>query len=197
MRIVVAGLFNSGSTCIAGALDRLGVDMGSPYWHDNENFYEPYDLSCILREFWNQPNCVESTRRDIRLAVYRNWIMGREALGRNCCGAKHPLLSLSLGDLQEAWGKNTLFVWSYRPLDESIRGLRKRGWFGEKTETLQETLWNSLTAFASTKQNMLKIDYNSMLENSSSEIDRIIEACGLTVNEAVRENAINSVRTPD
>lgn len=41
MRIAVLGLYNSGSTCVAGILDRLGVDMGAPFWaSETDNYYE-------------------------------------------------------------------------------------------------------------------------------------------------------------
>ena len=196
MRIVVVGLYNSGTTCLAGALQILGADMGSPFWHDHENFYEPYDLSCVLRHFWNEPHCNRHTRQDIRVDFLRNWIIGREALGSSHCGAKHPLLCLSLADLQSAWGNETLFVWSYRELEESIVGLRKRGWFGDKTEFIQKKLWTTLHEFDFANVNTLKIEYSSVLQDPSREIDRIIDACGLPVNGDSRSKAIEWVRTP-
>ena len=41
MRIVVAGLYDSGSSCLAGVLHHLNVDMGAPFWERAEKDGEP------------------------------------------------------------------------------------------------------------------------------------------------------------
>ena len=67
-RIAVLGLYNSGSTVIAGMLHRLGVNMGQPFWQTSAdgaacNHYEPYDLSWHLRRWWDEPRAVERAPR--------------------------------------------------------------------------------------------------------------------------------------
>lgn len=96
--IAVLGLYNSGSTALAGALHRLGVDMGAPFWRDSDdrsprNYYEPWDLSCRLRSWWDEPEAREAVNQATRVAYLRDW---RRRAGRcpGPAGAKHPLLSL-------------------------------------------------------------------------------------------------------
>ncbi|WP_372726373.1 hypothetical protein [Novipirellula sp.] len=196
MRIVVIGLYNSGSTCVAGVLHRLGVDMGAPYWHENECFYEPYDLSCILRHFWPEPDCQSQAHERIRVEVFRNWILGRESLGSSPCGAKHPLFCLSLADLRKAWGEQTVFVWIQREREASIAGLRKRNWFGEMTEPIQNKLWNAVHDFNFENANVLKLQYDAILQDPSREIDRIISTLKLDVKADSRRQAIAWVQPP-
>src|SRR5487761_787575 len=77
--IAILGLYNSGSTALAGALHRLGVHMGAPFWYSSDeraknNFYEPWDLACQLRFWWNEPNIRENTDRQLRIACLGNWV---------------------------------------------------------------------------------------------------------------------------
>src|SRR5579859_5648840 len=98
-RIAVLGLYNSGSTVLAGVLHRMGVDMGGPFWATSEeghpqNFYEPTDLSDRLRMWWAEPFAVELANPSERVEALRSWIQQREAARAGWVGAKHPLLSL-------------------------------------------------------------------------------------------------------
>jgi hypothetical protein len=195
MRVVVAGLFNSGSTCLAGCLHRLGVDMGSPFWiNEQDNYYEPYDLSCLIRHFWSEPYAIENTPEPIRIQILQNWVVMREALGYQNIGAKHPLLALSLNDLLQAWGSKTKFVWSYRPLRESIAKLQKRGWFGDKAEYIQQQLWRALQVFHSEhKQRCLVIDYRELRTNRTHTIHELVRYLEISPSQSQLLEAINWV----
>ena len=60
-RVAIVGLFNSGSTAVAGMLYRLGVNLGPPFWggdSDPGNFYE------FLRLGMASPQVVDRTRVD-------------------------------------------------------------------------------------------------------------------------------------
>ncbi len=149
--IAVLGLYNSGSTALA-ALHRLGVHMGPPFWFNSDdaskgNFYEPWDLACQLRYWWNEPDIRENTDRATRIACLANWLRMRQCLHKGVVGAKHPLLCLCGDDLLTAWGADTIFLRSWRPLNESIERLRARNWFSHREDQLQRRLWNALEGF--------------------------------------------------
>lgn len=149
-RIVVLGLYNSGSTALAGMLHRLGVNMGPPFWitsddNSEENFYEPYQLAMELRRWWRQPKLIETTPAADRIHFLKTWIGQQESIRPGPVGAKHPLLSLCIDDLAAAWGEDTCWLWSWRTLDQSIAGLVRRKWFSEEDSVhMQNRLWEIL-----------------------------------------------------
>lgn len=150
--IAVLGLYNSGSTALAGALHRLGVHMGPPYWYNSDedakdNYYEPWDLGCQLRYWWNEPLLRENTDGRIRIACLANWLRMRQAIHPGVVGAKHPLLCLCGEELVTAWGQNTIFLRTWRPLEESIARLKARNWFSPHEDRLQRILWQALEQF--------------------------------------------------
>ena len=61
-----------------------------------------------------------------------DWISFLEAGRATHVGAKHPLLSLCGDDLVEAWGPAVRFIWTWRPLDESIASIRRTDWWWAK-----------------------------------------------------------------
>jgi len=175
--IAVLGLYNSGSTALAGALHRLGVYMGSPYWYSSDdnakdNYYEPWDLGCQLRYWWNEPAIRENTHQEIRIACLANWLRMRQCFHQGVVGAKHPLLSLCGEDLLTAWGADTLFLRSWRPLEESIARLKARNWFSPYEEPLQRTLWHALEQFRA-RQPHLTVAYQRLRSEPAAVLREI------------------------
>jgi hypothetical protein len=163
-RVAVLGLYNSGSTAVAGVLHRLGVNMGPPFWASSrdgaaDNYYEPHDLAWHLRRWWHEPELAEHAAAEHRVRFLRCWADLQEAAGPAPVGAKHPLLSLCGPDLVAAWGPGTAFVWAWRPLAESVAGLKRRGWFAGSEWSLQGRLWDALAAFERTHPGVVRLDW--------------------------------------
>lgn len=178
-RIAVLGLYNSRSTALAGALHRLGVHMGSPFWCNSDdssknNFYEPWDLACQLRHWWNEPAIRENTDRKIRIALLDNWVRLRQFFHQSAVGAKHPLFCLCGDDLLTAWGTDTIFLRACRPLDESIERLKVRNWFPNREDSLQRTLWQSLERFCF-RQPHLPVEYRRLLNEPAVVLREIAD----------------------
>ncbi|HET9651231.1 MAG TPA: hypothetical protein VFP36_03525 [Usitatibacter sp.] len=168
-RIAVLGLYNSGSTGVADMLHHLGVCMAPPFWEVSDstaenNFYEPYELSWHLRKWWDEPRAVEQVPASVRVNYLRQWALLQESLGASpVIGATHPLLSLCGEDLLEAWGADTRFLWSWRPLAESIAGLERREWFAADAGALQRRLWDALERFDRSHPRLaVKLDWNEV-----------------------------------
>jgi hypothetical protein len=164
--IAVLGLYNSGSTALAGALHRLGVHLGAPFWYSSDdsskdNYYEPWDLVCQLRYWWNEPDLRENTDRSTRIACLSTWLRLRRCLYRGVVGAKHPLLCLSGDDLLAAWESETLILRACRPPEESIARLKARSWFPHYEDRLQRILWQVLEGFCA-RQPHLPVEYQRL-----------------------------------
>jgi hypothetical protein len=176
-RIAVLGLYNSGSTALAGALHRLGVHMGSPFWYNSDdnaknNYYEPWDLGCQLRYWWNEPAIRENTDRQTRIACLGNWVRMRQCFHQVAVGAKHPLLCLCGEDLLTAWGADTIFLRACRLLDESIERLKARNWFSNHEDSLQRTLWQALEQFCA-RQPHLPVEYRRLRSEPAAVLREI------------------------
>jgi hypothetical protein len=187
-RIAVLGLYRSGSTAIAGALHRLGVAMGEPFWCD---YYEPQWLSQELRRWWNEPYVRECMPRPQRVFVLAEWINALERTGVPWVGAKHPLLSLCGEDVLEAWGCQTRFIWSYRPVQDSIRSLTSLRWF-PNPESLQGILWAEVTRFCE-KHEHLRVEFDHLVSDPAGEIRRILCWLRMTPDEERLRSAIDFV----
>jgi len=199
-RIAVLGLYNSGSTAIAGVLHRLGVNMGPPFWrssddNDPNNYYEPVDLSWHLRRWWNEPGITEKTAAADRVRFLKGWIDLQECTHPGPSGAKHPLLSLCGDDLSTAWGPETRFIWSWRPLDQSIAGLQRRGWFPGYEESLQQQLWEAVNDFESRHGGVARLDWTKVQSDPLEATRQLAALAGLERSDDQLRTAAGFIRT--
>ncbi|HEX4522813.1 MAG TPA: hypothetical protein VH704_04780 [Casimicrobiaceae bacterium] len=190
-RIAVLGLYRSGSSAAAGVLHHLGVEMGAPYWMDN---YESARLARRLRRWWHEPDLQERFPPGERVRKLRDWISFLEAGGATHIGAKHPLLSLCGEDLVEAWGPGVRFIWTWRPLDESIASIRRTGWWPEPLgEKLQHRLWDDVNGFFAGREH-LRVDFSHMVADPAREIRRIADYVDLLPDNDRFAAALASIR---
>ncbi|MCA9269019.1 MAG: hypothetical protein KDA41_11140, partial [Planctomycetales bacterium] len=199
-RVAVLGLYNSGSTAVAGMLHRLGVNMGAPFWQENadnspRNFYEPSDLAWQLRTWWNEPRLATQAPAGQRIEFLRQWIVLQECARPSPAGAKHPLLSLCGEDLLAAWGDDVVFIWSWRPLAESIAGLKRRGWFPGMEEAMQTKLWESLGEFESRAGRIERIDWREVQADPVGTAQRLADLAGLAASPSYVDAAAQFIRT--
>jgi FkbM family methyltransferase len=191
-RVAVLGLYSSGSTATAGILYHLGAKMGKQFWG---NYYEPKWLSYELRRWWDEPRIREIVPPAERIRLLKRWLrdLSTDDPDIDIVAAKHPLLTLCGSDLIQAWGPDTKFIWTYRPLDQSIASLAQRGWWPEHYMELQETLWAVANSFFANHDH-LRIDFADVLASPESQIDRIGDFLGIEFNGQQRQQAIASVK---
>lgn len=185
-RFGLLGLYRSGSTAAAGVLHHLGADMGAPFWGD---YFEPLALSKRLRLWWQEPFLRSNTGKAERVRVLKEWVAEREALMSDWVGCKHPLLTLCGEDLLEAWGGDTRFIWTYRPLDESIDSIVRLNWWPKQGEHLQRTLWHEAHNFFSKTQH-LRVEFADMLDDPRRQVARLAEYLNLQPTEEQFQAAV-------
>jgi hypothetical protein len=194
MRIAVLGLYNSGSSALAGMLHRLGVNMAPPFFED---FYEPYELAWHLRNWWDEPRLTECAPPAHRVSFLRQWVELQERGGHRAVGAKHPLLSLCGPDLVAAWGEEVRFIWSYRSLDDSIEGLKRRQWFMGHEEHAQRRLWDALQAFERSDVPIFKLDWREVKANPARAARELARIAEIEATAAQMNSAASIVRPTD
>jgi hypothetical protein len=200
MRFAILGLYNSGSTTLAGMLHRLGANMGPPFWANDDdgsehNFYEPYDLSWHLRKWWDERHIIERTPAEGRTAFLRHWVQLQECVGSAPVGAKHPLLSLCARDLMVGWGAQTRLIWSYRDLDASVRGLERRGWFPGLETAVQQRLWDVLHELELSNRGMVRVSWDEVRSDPSGAARYLASLVGLAPSETQLTAAVAFVKT--
>lgn len=189
-RVAVVGLYRSGSSAVAGLLHHLGFDMGAPFWGD---YFEPFDLSARLRDWWNEPHLRQSFVDDDAVESLRAWEASRgvDATG---LGAKHPLLSLMTNHLRQAWGPETKFIWAARDFERSCRSLERLGWWQNALE-IQRLLWEALLQFRQ-QYDHLEVQHEAVLANPHEQLHRIVDFLEVDCPASVIEQAASTIRTP-
>ena len=199
-RIAIIGLYNSGSTVLAGMLHRLGVNMGPPFWmtsdeNHHQNFYEPWFLAIQLRQWWTEPDLIEKTSAAERIAFFARWTEMQHSARPGPLGAKHPLLSLCVSDLISAWSPGAQFIWAYRSFDDSVAGLARRQWFKpDQIVPLQTKLWNTLHALEAAGHPLIKFDWNQIKSNPIGAAQHLASTIGLQPTEHQLRHAAAFVR---
>lgn len=189
-RVAVLGLYSSGSTATANVLHCLGVKLGRELFGD---YFEPKWLAEQLRLWWQEPDLIERVSRRQRVAALASWLCDLAGEEQTCIAAKHPLLTLCGTDLLEAWGPQTRFIWTWRPLADSIASLKRRGWWPGKEQAVQTRLWNAAEAFF-TVQPHLRIEFGDLLCDPQREVERLIEFLKLEPTDTQRTTAVAAVR---
>jgi hypothetical protein len=147
----------------------LGFEIGNPLWGKH---FESQSLQTHLSQWWSEPDLIECVKREQRVLFFTEWAEHHEANTSLVC-AKHPLLCLSGFDLEEAWGPNYKVIRAARPLEESIAGLTKRGWFDEPRR-IQKTLHVASEKFFAVKSHFVS-NYADLLADPQKQIGDLLE----------------------
>ena len=155
--------------------------MGAPFWKDH---YESQTVAAKLRHWWREPFLIERVGRAERIAWLANWMVNQEMTGCTFNGVKHPILCLAANDLIQAWGNNVAYVWSFRPLAESVNSLERRNWQHFRGHELQaqRILWLALNQFLATHSHIC-IPYSDLVATPRLQIERLVDYLSLNPRE--------------
>ena len=200
MRFAILGLYNSGSSALAGMLHRLGANLGPPFWCDRpgreSTVYEADDLAAALRRWWDEPALIERSTAAERIPWLRAWIRHQESTNPAPAGVKHPLLALSANDIVAAWGTDTRFIWARRPLAESVAGLTRRGWFPGCELAMQSRLWDAIHAFVGSGIAVTALDWDETRRDPAAAAMRLATLLELEPDLEQLAAAARAVRRP-
>lgn len=201
VRFAILGLYNSGSSALAGMLHRLGANLGPPFWGDRpghqSTVYEADDLARQLRDWWAEPQLVERADRAERTAWLGSWIRRQEGLSPAPAGAKHPLLALCGREVLAAWGEDTRIIWASRPLAESVAGLTRRGWFPGREAAMQQQLWDAIESLRRGGVAMTAMEWGHTQRDPVTAAARLAGILGLEPDASQLAAAVRFVRGPE
>jgi GR25 family glycosyltransferase involved in LPS biosynthesis len=186
--IVVLGPFRGGTSCTAGLLHQLGVNMGASWSTIRGNpkgTFEARQLAQFCRQAYQEPQLTERMSRSRRVAGLRKWLEDRvQAVPAPApIGAKHPSLCLMVPEILEV-APAAKFVAVQRPIPECVASLAKLknwGWpAADIYPTLRrmvETRDRDLAALSADR--VLRIDYAAIVADPAAAVRTLAAFAGV------------------
>ena len=197
----VLGAFRGGTSCIAGILVRLGVNMGDKFKPPNKanptGFYEAQQLAKICRQSFKEPWMKELLPKFERETRLREWADGRRKKA-SLIGGKHPTLCLMVPEILQAWGRDTKFIAVDRPIEKIQASLTrlKWGWCQRAIQNVPPMMLAARDAFLEDcrQENILRVDFDLMRANPEEWINRIVEFLQIVPSEEQKQLAKEFIR---
>lgn len=202
--VAVVGLHSSGSSCTAGVLYHLGLHLGNKlggyYGNNPERLcgFEASGLASICEAAIPFP--ATEIQQDVKGRLKR-WVgqRRREAIARRMIAAgKYPMLCRMGDALLHAAGDDMLRVVDCRrPIEQSIESIIRRCPRRDPEQLAAHQRWlqagkQELLARLP-PEHVLGIDYDELLADPATQIDRICEFLNLQPVKRRRERALKYV----
>lgn len=200
--LMVLGVHRSGTSCVAGILDKLGVPMGVSVPFSNpanpKGLFEDVLLrniriACGDREFVGED--IPTIPYHARVSMFRVWEHDRRKDGR-VIGGKLPALCGMVQEMDDAWHGRWKAIVTERPIDDSAMSRAKR-----QRHLPQEYIANQLATLANQRDSdlsrrrvpTLRINFAALMSHPEDIVAALIAFCGLHPTPKQRADAIGFV----
>ena len=198
--VIVLGPWSSGTTAVAGALDKLGAYTCPPHHRTPDprtpTSFEPEELRTILAQYVNEPQLGIAGDRMKMMHDIGTWLQRTvppEIQESGVVAMKHPLFGLMVPQLISLLRPKFLVV--RRPYGDIERTRIRRQWpaiYGYLgARLLYGSIYHDLVGY---DMNFMDVSYPEVLTNPEREIDRIAEYAGLDKDGKLRSAAVDFVR---
>lgn len=205
--VAVIGLHSSGSSCLAGVLHHLGVNMGDKlggYWGgdpDGQCGFEAAGLAALCEAAIPFPKVKMVQPRQVVWRSLRQWINQRRqrAVSKGTiAGGKYPQLCRMGHQLRNVCGKHLRIVNISRPLEESIESIIRRCPDRSPEDLAEHQTWldggrDDLLA-ATPPEHQITVEYADLLANPRREISRLVRFLDLKVTKGQFRKARDYVK---
>lgn len=193
--IAVFGPYKGGTSCVAGVLHHLGVFMG-----DNLKGvkaypnYEDWSIRNLCVKHYPEPALEAAFDQENRVEALRGWLYEhtKKSGDASVLGAKHPILSLMVDELAQAWGPNLALVKVERPVEDTIASMQARSWWKAKSETISRKLVEARDTALADREHVT-VNYNALLADPETEVRKLADALDLTPSDEQLQAAIAHV----
>jgi hypothetical protein len=197
--VIVLGPWSSGTTAVAGALDKLGAYTCPPHHRTPDprtpTSFEPDDLRAIFAEYVHEPQ-LGIAGDGVKMAQdIMNWLERTvpEEHKDGIVAIKHPLFALMVPNLISMLRPRFIVV--RRPYADIERTRVRRQWphiYGYLgARILYGRIYADLVGY---DVNFLDVFYPGVLAKPEREIDRLAEFAGLDLDGKLRSAAVDFVR---
>ncbi len=196
--IAVLGSFRSGSSCVAGAMHSLGINMGKVWFQANKSAcpkgsFEAKFLHKACMTCYPEPSFAAAVTYQKRVELLKSWGAGRPG---PVCGAKNPKLCLMVAEMVEAW-PGCKFIVIDRPIEESAKSLDMLGWWKPKvdamalTKRLIEARDKALSD--APEGRVLRIQFHEFLADPKANLEKIAAFAKITPSKDQFDEAVSFV----
>jgi hypothetical protein len=196
--VVVLGQFRSGSSCVAGVLHALGIDMGpshrDPCPRNPKGYFEDAALSELCQKAFREPAMTRDAEAVPDEEIVRrlaDWAVRRVPADPPAAmiGAKHPTLCLMVPHIVRAWGDAARLVAVDRDPSLSARSWRIRT--PEASAAVARMRDERDRALASIDH--LRVSYDRLLDEPHVEIQRLCRWLGVRPGSDALDRAVEFV----
>ena len=202
--VAVLGTYRGGTSCSAGVLHHLGIELGGNLKEPNDQnpagFFEDELLGEVCRNIFSEPWLVREADSENAASLLRWWAskMCRE-IGdstKPLCG-KYPILSMLVPELETAWN-SPKFIAIDRPFEDAANSLKRAGW-GWPLEAIEYVLPRIIKArdeaLAACRSDHLHINFDELRREPRVVIDRLNNFLNHSPSSSQVEAAVNFVRS--
>ena len=195
--VAVVGPYRSGTSCVAGAVHRLGVSMGldfralsQPRRFSPCGTWEAPGLARICRQAVAEPTLYRVWPSErVRLEFRRYFVQRAHAAPGKPIGVKHPLLCVLLPELAGAWPSVKVIAVD-RTLEAAIASGLNVGWLPTAREVIPAMLAERDRALESLKLPVFRLSYEALLERPREVLRGLCDFLGLVPQSAEFEAAV-------
>jgi hypothetical protein len=199
--IFIAGSFGSGTTAVAGALDKMGIASLPPHFRTNDpltpSSFESLAFRDLVNTFASESTLTIDESKSVKFVLdLKNLLIEADKGPADTVVLKMPLASICLPQIIEAADPYVILV--HRPFDEIEASRIRRRWqspvFGAPgAQAIYSKLFSDLVAM---NRSFLAISYRDFQKNPRRNMLNITNFCELSeINDRI-DDAIKFVR-PD
>ncbi len=197
--IFVAGSYGSGTSALAGALDKMGVGSLPPHFRTNDprtpNSFESIAFKSLVLSYADEATMqVNPGKEKPFVQGLRKLVADADPGPANAVMLKFPLASICLPQIIEAVDPCIVLV--HRPFEEIEASRIRRNWPPHLGAAGAKTIY--LKLFADTilqKKSYLALSYRDLQEDGRRQLQRIMDFCGLEVGRQQVDNASRFIRS--
>jgi len=192
--IVVAGSNRSGTSCVSGILQKLGISMGRGFLPADKNnksgYWEDKKLRRYLRNTFGMGSVPNNTF-EARVEWFKAWAQTRTETA--IVGCKYPALCFTLHEMTMVWD-DLRVVCTDRPEADIRESLKIAGWNNNRRCSPHEYPTRRDAALNNLPIPRMHVDFSTVLENPEQVVDQLIQFCGITPTDQQRADAISHVQ---
>ena len=196
--IFVAGSFGSGTSAVAGALDKLGIVSLPPHFRTNDprtpNSFESMAFRQLVNSFASESTLsVDPSKAEKFIQDLRNLVNQADGGPADAIVLKMPLASICLPQIIEA--VNPYIIVVHRPFGEIEASRLRRMWTPNLGAAGAQIIYSKLLMdLMEHKKSYLAVGYQELRQNSQREILRVLYFCGLEKLSDRIDQAVEFVR---
>lgn len=191
--IAVVGPFRGGTSCVAGCLHNLGINMGERLMEAKDinakGTFECLDFHDLMRQVHDYKNNVRKVDFSYCVAVFRSYLHLRRG---ETIGVKHPLLCLYVKEIVAAW-PNVKIVSVNRNKQAILQSASKISWLKNYEPLLDRMLQARNAALKEVDVPVLTIQYEDLLKHPEENIRRLCNFCDILCSQQQFRKALEFV----